>query len=409
MNAPTVSAFDFSSPGAVQFNAGAPAIILGASTVHVLAWIYVDSAGLPADQKVFSLSQSLILGVGTGDGDVPMLYPEVWDNAGNRYTFQAGQIPTDQWSLVEMIWTQGQSLVGLINGVQVQSVPVSGNPLQQPVSSGTSYVGAFWDGTSYPFCGMVQSVLLTNGADQTATQGFVLQPSGAISNWGPSDPVFMGNASTVTLDTPPSTPYVAPAQPPAPTYVGEQMPGTVAASTPFIMLVPGTDSSTYTILSISQVWQQLVELTGQPGLDTGYEVDVTTGVSITDSETQTLGVSLGLESGFDIGVFSAKVNLTLSYSMSFTEELSISEATTIAKKFEIDKPEVTTTGVWWQGLPTLTTFQVIDNMNTVGACVQDPLPEIAATVYPPQSQRTLKTVTSALAGKSDAARPSLRL
>ncbi|PZX32415.1 hypothetical protein CBM2586_A50032 [Cupriavidus phytorum] len=409
MNAPTVSAFDFSSPGAVQFNAGAPGIILNASTVHVLAWIYVDSAGLPADQKVFSLSQSLILGVGTAGGDVPLLYPEVWDNAGNRYTFQAGQIPTDQWSLVEMIWTQGQSLVGLVNGVQVQSVPVSDNPLQPPVADGTSYVGAFWDSYSYPFCGMVQSVLLTNGADQTATQGFALQPSGAISNWGPSGPVFIGGASTVTLDTPPATPYGAPDQPPAPTYVGEQMPATVTSSTPFAMLVPGTDSSTYTILGISQVWQQLVELTGQPGLDTGYEVDVTTGVSITDSETQTLGVSLGLESGFDIGVFSAKVNLTLSYSVSFTEELSITEATTIAKRFDIDKPDVATTGIWWQAVPTLTTFQVVNNMNTVGASVQDPLPEITATVYPPQSQRTLKTGTSPLAGKASTARPSLRL
>lgn len=407
MSAPSVSAFDFSSPGAVQFNAGAPGIILKASTVHVLAWIYVTSAGLPADQKVFSLSESLILGVGTADGDVPLLYPEVWDSAGNRYTFQAGQIPTDQWSLVEMIWTQGQSLVGLVNGVQVQSVPVSGNPLKQPDSGCTSYVGAFWDGTSYPFSGMVQSVLLTNGADQTATQGFAIQPSGAISNWGPSGPVFMGGASTTTLDTPPATPYVTPDLPPSPTYVGEQMPATVAANTPFSMVVPG-DSSTYTILTVSQVWQQLVELTGQPGLDTSYEVDVTTGVSITDSETQTLGVSLGLESGFDIGVLSAKVNLTLSYSVSFTEEISITEQTTISKKFEIDKPDVTTTGVWWQAVPTLTTFQVVDNSNTLGASVIDPLPDICATAYPTQSKGTLKTLGSPFTAKANTSRSSVR-
>ncbi|WP_354687675.1 hypothetical protein [Cupriavidus necator] len=408
MSAPTVSAFDFSSPGAVQFNAGAPGLIMGASTIHVLAWVYVSSAGLPADQKVYSLGQSLVLGVGTDGGNVPLLYPEVWDSAGNRFTFQAGEIPTDQWSLLEMIWTQGQSLVGLINGVQVQSVPVSGSLLMQPNAGGTSYVGAFWDGESYPFSGMVQSVLLTNGADQTATQAFAIQPSGAISNWGPTTPVFMGGASTVTLDTAPSTPFQAPDQPPSPTYVGEQMPGSVTASAPFSMVVPGTDSSTYTILTVNQAWNQLVEITGQPGLDTGYEVDVTTGISITDSETQTLGVSLGLEAGFDIGLLSAKVNLTLSYSESFTEELSITEQTTIAKKFDIDKPDVTTTGVWWQAVPTLTTFQVIDYSNTVGASVLDPLPDISATVYPVESKGKLKTLGIPFKVGAPASQPSLR-
>jgi len=406
MNAPTVSAYDFSSPGAVQVNAGAPRIILGASTVHVQAWVYVNSAGLPDNQKVFSLGQSLVLGIGTAGNDAPLLYPEVWDNAGNHYTFVAGEIPTDQWSLVEMIWTQGQSLAGYVNGVQVQSVPVSGNPLQAPNGNGTSYIGAFWDGESFPFSGMVQSVLLTNGADYTATQGFAVQPPQAISNWGPSGAVLIGGASVVALDLPPSSPYAASSQPPSPTYVNEPMPGSVAANAPFSMVVPG-DSSTYTILTVNQAWVQLCELTGQPGVNTGYEVDVTTGVSVSDSETQTLGVSLGLESGFDIGLFSAKVNLTLSYSDSFTEELSITEQTTIGKHFEIDNPVQTTTGVWWQAVPTLTTFQVVNNANTLGASVTDPLPDIAATVYPPSSQGTLKTLGASLTGKTPE-QPSLR-
>lgn len=408
MSAPSVYAFDFSSPGAVTIGAGAPAIIMKNGTVHVLAWIYVNSAGMPDDQKVYAVADSLILGV-ANVGGVPVLYPEVWDAEGNHFTFAAGQIPTNQWALVEMLWIQGESLTGFVNGVQVQSVPVSNNPLLAPDASGTSSIGAGWNG-NFQFSGMVQSVLMTNAADQTATQGFAIQTSGAISNWGSDGVTLHGGASiTNALASPPCTPYGTQLQPPAPTYVGEQLPASAPANAPFTMVVPSSDSSTYTILTLTQAWQQLAEITGQPGVDTGYEVDVTTGISISDSETQTLGVSLGLQAGFNIGIFSAQVNLTLSYSESFTEELSITEQTTIAKKFEIDKPSVTTTGVWWQLVPTLTTFQVVNGANTVSASVSDPLPDIFATAYPAQSTGTLKTVGgSVAAAKKPAAQPSLR-
>ncbi|MGH8763473.1 MAG: hypothetical protein ACREUR_09620 [Nitrosospira sp.] len=202
---PVTSAFNFASPGTVQLNASAPNVLLRSSTVHVLALVYVDSSGMPADQKVFTIPGVLTLGTATpGGGSQPVLYPEVWDNQGNRYAFQAGRVPTDQWALIEVIWTRGGSLAGLINGVQVKSIPVSANPLKSPSNNPThNYVGSFWDRSSFPFMGMIQSVLMTNAADLAVTQAYAITPSGAISNWGSNGFLLSGGAAVTTLSAPP--------------------------------------------------------------------------------------------------------------------------------------------------------------------------------------------------------------
>lgn len=388
---PVTSVFNFASPGAVQFNASAPNIILRSSTVHVLAWVYVDNNGMPADQKVFTIPGVLTLGTAAPGGSGPVLYPEVWDNQGNRYAFQAGRVPTDKWALIEVIWTRGGNLAGLVNGVQVQSIPVSANPLKSPSNNPTNnYVGSFWDGSSFPFMGMIQSVLMTNAADLAATQAYAITPSGAISNWGASGFLLSGEAAVTTLSAPPATPYAAPGTPPAPTEIGEQMPAAVSAGQVFQMIVPGADSSTYTMLAVAQSWQQLAGITGQPNLNTVYEVSITTGVNVTGSQTQTLGMSVGLRAGFNAGILNAQVNLTLSYSESFTQQISITEQATITKAASVNNPPVTTTGVWWQSMATFSTFQVINNGAPLSAIVADPRPDIYSVAYPPGSTQYLQ-------------------
>jgi hypothetical protein len=98
--------------------------------VHAQAWVKLDGAQLPPAQKVVASPNSLILGIGTAGGSQPLLYPEFWDTAGNRYMFQAGVIPVNEWVLLEAVWIQGQRLTGYINGVQVDSVPVGSASLQ---------------------------------------------------------------------------------------------------------------------------------------------------------------------------------------------------------------------------------------------------------------------------------------
>ena len=231
---PAVSAFNFATPGCAVINAGAPYIILGASTVHLQAWVYLNGTQTPASQKVVSIPTALILGVGTNAQSQPVLFPEVWDSAGNHYTFQSGVVPVDQWALLELVWVQGQSLTGYVNGVLVGSTPVSGNGLQLPAQNNAQVmIGAMGDGTAYPLSGMVQSVVLTNTAGVPSDWVMYIQPGIATSTWGSSNISLQGGASVTALSTPPSTPYSPLALPPAPASINDPLPDQTQPAPPF--------------------------------------------------------------------------------------------------------------------------------------------------------------------------------
>ncbi|MGH9162677.1 MAG: hypothetical protein ACRD2X_22135 [Vicinamibacteraceae bacterium] len=398
-----IQAFDFASPGFVTFDASALEHFTDDNTVHVLAWVYVNSRDMPDDQKVFSVPNMLTLGTSATTGNKPVLYPEVWDAKGNRYTFESGEIPTDQWALIEIIWTRGGSLVGFVNGVKVQqSVPVSSHPIAPPSKDANghlvAYVGNLWNG-SHPFAGMVQSVLMTNAADFSATEACAVTPSRAISNSGGSDCDFHGGAKKA-FSKPPSTPYGKQSDPPAPERIGEEMPQEVTAGPTFQMVVPSTDNATYTMLSVAQSWKNLYELTGERYVDTGRDVSVTTGVSATDSETETLGASLGVEAGADfLDLLTTKINLTLSYSESFTETFTVTEQVTTTDHFAINKPPQTMTCVWWQAVPTFSTFQVIKGKAPKSASVESPGSVVYPQTFPPDHTQYARATDAALSAK----------
>jgi hypothetical protein len=84
--------------------------------------------------RLDDISDGKIIGKGLGAGYVlghagGQLYPEIWDSNGIRYSFVAGNIPVGIWTHLAVTWRSGDSMRGYINGVPVQQIPTSSQPI----------------------------------------------------------------------------------------------------------------------------------------------------------------------------------------------------------------------------------------------------------------------------------------
>jgi hypothetical protein len=105
----------------------------------VSAWVSLTSPNL--DQKVIgrtntAFNSGFVLGIQNFQ-----IYPEVWDNAGVHYTFSAGALSTGGWDQIVMTWSSGGYFVAYVNGIAVDSIPASANPIganSEPLVIGVS-------------------------------------------------------------------------------------------------------------------------------------------------------------------------------------------------------------------------------------------------------------------------------
>lgn len=400
---PAIQTFNFpsaTSGGNILVLAQAPVIILKGPAFRLLAWVYLNDTGGSINMTAFA-TEVLSIGVTTYGSNPPELFGTLADADHNSFLIQGGVVPTNQWVMLEMVCSQGGTLTGLINGVEVASTAA---PTTVPLESNTltNYVGDNFNGIfQQPFEGMIQSVLLVDAVDYAdATQFFAIMPSNAISSWGSSVVTPQGTASITTLAASPSTPYstLFDTLPPAPTSLSDPQPPSASSGPTFQMVVPSSDTTVYMLLSIEQDWLALVSLLGQPNTTTEQDVSVTTGVEFSSSETQTLGATLGLSAGFDIGLFSSQLNLTLSWSDSFTQTITVDEETTTTKSEKIDNPTVETLGWWWQEQISASTLKFVNDFGLTAATVPNPVNAIEAMTYPAASQGKLRLV-DAKAGK----------
>lgn len=104
-----------------------------AEELTVAIWVYASNSY--NDRKIVSK-----MALGTPNAGYVLghiynkLYPEVWDSAGVRYTFQSGTIPSNAWTHIAITWKTNGFLVGYVNGVEVGRVPTG----QFPISSNSA-------------------------------------------------------------------------------------------------------------------------------------------------------------------------------------------------------------------------------------------------------------------------------
>ncbi len=121
------------------------------------------------------VNQKIVGKTTTGDGYLlgvsdGKLYPELWDNQGNRYTAQWGVVPADTWTHLAVTWQTGGDMVGFINGVQVGRIAAAPNPIggnTSPLRIGV----APWNPNVYPVDGRIDEALVFDRAlDQAEVQ-----------------------------------------------------------------------------------------------------------------------------------------------------------------------------------------------------------------------------------------------
>ena len=99
------------------------------------------------------------------------MYPEVWDTAGSHYTFTAGTIPSNAWSMLTITWKTGGRFRGYINTSLVADINASSNPIGY---TDTPFVigAAPWHPPDLAYHGYIASVLLFGrelGGDEIST------------------------------------------------------------------------------------------------------------------------------------------------------------------------------------------------------------------------------------------------
>lgn len=89
--------------------------------------VWVNLTKAEVDQKIFgksTIGNGYVLGVKGS-----MLYPEIWDSSGTRYTAEWGNINSGFWTHLALTWKTNGEMVGYINGEKVGSIAASANPI----------------------------------------------------------------------------------------------------------------------------------------------------------------------------------------------------------------------------------------------------------------------------------------
>ncbi|MFI5339006.1 MAG: DUF2341 domain-containing protein [Candidatus Methylomirabilales bacterium] len=116
------------------------------------------------NQKVMGktpIGSGYLLAVQTGG-----LYPEIWDSAGTDYSFTSGTITANTWTHLAVTWTTGGSMIGYINGAQVNSIAASTNNIG--TTTNVLNIGKAPWGAQFYVAGLLDEVRISNTARSAA-------------------------------------------------------------------------------------------------------------------------------------------------------------------------------------------------------------------------------------------------
>ena len=125
------------------------------------AWVKLNSPGV--DQKVMGktpIGSGYLLGVAYS-----RLYPEVWDNAGTKFSglWGSGSIPSLEWTHLALTWHSGGDMIGYINGQEVGRIAASANPIG--ANTNPLRIGAApWNVNSFQVRGLIDELAVYDRA-----------------------------------------------------------------------------------------------------------------------------------------------------------------------------------------------------------------------------------------------------
>ncbi|WP_171016680.1 GH92 family glycosyl hydrolase [Pseudalkalibacillus caeni] len=126
-------------------------LLNGGDDFTISAWVNLENA--TNDQKLIgktSIGNGYVLGVNKG------LYPEVWSENG-RYSFNQGEVPSNEWAHLAMTWSKNGRIKGYVNGKEVANSSASSTtikPNDMPLIIG----GAPWGPSGLQVKGLVDEV-----------------------------------------------------------------------------------------------------------------------------------------------------------------------------------------------------------------------------------------------------------
>ena len=135
------------------------AALMPDNAMSLVAWVRIAEPDV--DQKIAGKaagSSGYVLGIEDGQ-----LYPEVWNNAGTRYSGHWGHINADVWTFVAFTWRTGGELVAYINGEIAGSVDAGTRPIGA-VTTPFRVGAAPWHSGRFLVNGRVDHVLLYHRA-----------------------------------------------------------------------------------------------------------------------------------------------------------------------------------------------------------------------------------------------------
>ena len=91
-----------------------------------------------------------------------VLYPEVYDSSTALTNFTSGAIPSNTWTHLVFTWTTGGQLVGYINGVQVNGVAATANPVGAEANFQGTIGTSAWNTGAFPATGTLDEVRVSN-------------------------------------------------------------------------------------------------------------------------------------------------------------------------------------------------------------------------------------------------------
>lgn len=128
-------------------------LLNGGDAFTIAAWVNLENPD--ANQKIIgktTIGNGYLIGVQSNE-----LYPELWDTGGTHHTFQSGVIPANQWVHLALTWQKDGSLIGYVNGKEVEKVSAGSDPIQ-PNDAPLIIGAAPWDPSSFQMKGMIDEV-----------------------------------------------------------------------------------------------------------------------------------------------------------------------------------------------------------------------------------------------------------